>query len=193
MNGGGKMARKTNTSVFEDLFEIAAALPWWMGIAVALLSYVVLHRYAVAEVPINVATAQIGQMITGQMIKSLATFGQYLVPFVLLAGSLASFIGRRKRESLVRNAAQGNTGEALRNISWQDFELLVGEVFRSRGFSVAETGGNGADGGIDLKLKKDGEDFFVQCKQWRAYKVSVHVVRELCGVMAAQGALADSL
>jgi len=28
----------------------------------------------------------------------------------------------------------------------------------------------------------------VQCKQWRAYKVSVSVVRELFGVMASQGA-----
>ena len=45
-----------------------------------------------------------------------------------------------------------------------------------RGFSVAETGGGGADGGIDLKLKKGGEIFLVQCKQWRAYKVSVNIV-----------------
>ena len=28
----------------------------------------------------------------------------------------------------------------------------------------------------------------VQCKQWKAYKVSVNIVRELYGVMAAQGA-----
>ena len=66
--------------------------------------------------------------------------------------------------------------------------MLVGEAFRMRGFSVAETGGGGADGGIDLKLKKGGEIFLVQCKQWRAYKVSVNIVRELFGVMSAQGA-----
>jgi restriction system protein len=30
--------------------------------------------------------------------------------------------------------------------------------------------------------------FYVQCKQWRAYKVGVEVVRELYGVMAAHGA-----
>jgi restriction system protein len=182
------MARRKNTSVLEDLFGIAAALPWWAGVALAMVSYVVLHRYAVAEVPTNVASAQIGKMVTGQLIKSLSTYLQYILPLVLLAGSLASFIGRRKRAFLVRDAAQGNTDEAIRNMSWQDFELLVGEVFRLRGFSVAETGSGGADGGVDLKLRKDREFFLVQCKQWRSYKVPVNVVRELYGVMAAQGA-----
>lgn len=66
--------------------------------------------------------------------------------------------------------------------------LLVGEAFRMRGFSVAETGGGGPDGGIDLELRKGSEVFLVQCKQWRAYKVSVNAVRELFGVMASQGA-----
>ncbi len=57
-----------------------------------------------------------------------------------------------------------------------------------RSFSVTETGGNGADGGVDLILKKENELFLVQCKQWRAYKVSVNVVRELLGVMVSKGA-----
>jgi restriction system protein len=37
-------------------------------------------------------------------------------------------------------------------------------------------------------LRKGGEKFLVQCKQWRAFKVGVDVVRELYGVMAAKGA-----
>jgi len=41
---------------------------------------------------------------------------------------------------------------------------------------------------VDLKLSRGGEKFFVQCKQWRAHKVGVEVVRELYGVMAAHGA-----
>ena len=57
---------------------------------------------------------------------------------------------------------------------------------------MLETGGGGADGGIDLVLTRPGkngsEKFLVQCKQWRAYKVGVDVVRELYGVMAAKGA-----
>lgn len=57
-----------------------------------------------------------------------------------------------------------------------------------RGYAVTERGGGGADGGVDIELRKGSEIFLVQCKQWRAYKVSVTVVRELYGVMAARGA-----
>ena len=66
--------------------------------------------------------------------------------------------------------------------------MLVGEAYRLQGYRVTETGGGGADGGIDLALTKGSEKFLVQCKQWKAYKVGVDVVRELYGVMAAKGA-----
>lgn len=73
-------------------------------------------------------------------------------------------------------------------MSWRDFELLVGEAFRLQGYRVTETGGGGPDGGIDLAMISGGEKFLVQCKQWKAFKVGVDVVRELYGVMAAKGA-----
>lgn len=182
------MARRKNTSVFEDLFGITAMLPWWVGIVLAVASYLVLRHYASVDVQTGVAHGQMGQMIVGQMIKTLAFYGQFIVPLLLLAGAGVSFFGRRKREGLFRDVAGDRSGRALRNLSWRDFELLVGEAFRLRGFSVAETGGGGADGGVDLRLKKGGEIFLVQCKQWRAEKVSVNVVRELLGVMVSQGA-----
>jgi restriction system protein len=37
-------------------------------------------------------------------------------------------------------------------------------------------------------VRRNNETHLVQCKQWRAFKVGVEVVRELYGVMAAQGA-----
>jgi len=163
-------------------------LPWWVGSTLAVVAYVVLHRYASADVPTNVSPGQVGQMVFGQMTKVLAFYGQFIIPLLLLAGAAASFFGRRKREGLVRDAGGDRSGATLRALSWKDFELLVGEAFRMRGFSVVETGGGGYDGGIDLQLKKGSEVFLVQCKQWRAYKVSVNVVRELFGVMASHGA-----
>jgi restriction system protein len=73
-------------------------------------------------------------------------------------------------------------------MSWQQFELLVGEAFRLQGYQVGETGGGGADGGVDLVLRKGSEKFLVKCKQWKAQTVGVTIVRELYGVMAAKGA-----
>lgn len=66
--------------------------------------------------------------------------------------------------------------------------MLVGEAFRLNGYRVTETGGGGADGGVDLVVMKGSEKRLVQCKQWRAFKVGVTTIRELYGVMAAKGA-----
>lgn len=182
------MARKRKSSAFEDLFEIAAALPWWAGVVLALIAYPLIHHFAAVDVPITTAPGQVGQMVVWQMTKAIATYLQYIVPILFLAGAVASFFGRRKREGLITDVATGRSGDALRNMSWREFEMLVGEAFRMKGYAVTETGGGGADGGIDLELRKGGEVFLVQCKQWRAFKVSVNIVRELFGVMAAQGA-----
>jgi len=88
-----------------------------------------------------------------------------------------------------KQTLENQTGlKSIRDLDWKTFEQLVGEAFRRQGFIVAETGQGGADGGLDLALRKGSEVFLVQCKQWRAYKVSVNIVRELYGVMAAKGA-----
>ena len=95
---------------------------------------------------------------------------------------------RKQRVALVTDVAQAQSTDALDGMSWREFEMLVGEAFRLQGYRVLETGGGGADGGIDLVLAKGTEKFLVQCKQWKAYKVGVDVVRKPYDVMAAKGA-----
>ena len=46
-----------------DVFSLAAVLPWWAGVVMAIVAYAVLHRFAVAEVSTNVAPGQVGQMV----------------------------------------------------------------------------------------------------------------------------------
>lgn len=180
------MVKRGRSGLLEDVFWLAAALPWWVGVLLAAASYVVLHHFAVGEVDAYGAPEQIGQVFAEHLAHTLAYAGQYILPLLLLAGAVASVIGRRKRQELAAKIADG---AALRSMDWCDFELAVGEVFRQRGYTVIETGGAGADGGVDLRLLRDGETFLVQCKHWKARKVSVQVVRELYGVMTAQGAV----
>lgn len=181
------MARRRSGAA-EDVMDLVARLPWWAGVALALLSYVLLHR--LAEQPVTAATqpSQMGAMATQLMTKSLAGAGQYLLPFICLLGAGVSAWRRQVRKTLVTDVAQAGAADALDDMSWREFELLVGEAFRLQGYQVLETGGGGADGGVDLVLSRGGEKFLVQCKQWKAYKVGVDVVRELYGVMAARGA-----
>lgn len=182
------MARKSKQSPFEDLIDIAAMLPWWVGALLALIAYFVLHHYATAEIAPSTSVAQLGANVAHQIGKTLAMFGQYILPFAFVIGAGISAYGKHKRASLLTVVQEGTSPLVLNGMSWQEFEMLVGEAYRRKGYAVSETGGGGADGGVDLVLKKDGEKYLVQCKQWRAFKVGVTTIRELYGVMAAGGA-----
>ena len=103
-------------------------LPWWVGLILAVLTYWPLHHYASAEVPASAAPGQLGQLVTGQFIKTLASVGQYLIPGALAVGAAASFLGRRKRAALVTDLGGDPSGGTLRSMSWQDFELLVADA-----------------------------------------------------------------
>ena len=182
------MARRRKTSPLEDMLDLVSMLPWWAGLAIAVIGYLLLHRMA-APTPITaVQPGQAGQMITHTFFVGLATAGQYIVPLIGLAGAAISAFRKKQRAALVTDVSQASSASALDGMSWREFELLVGEAFRLQGFRVAEIGGGGPDGGVDLILSKGNERFLVQCKQWKAFKVGVDVVRELYGVMAAKGA-----
>jgi len=159
-----------------------------MSVVLAIAAYVWLHSVSTAEVTAIAQPGKMGEFVTQTLFSTLASVGQYLLPFAFLVGAAMSAYGRAKRQALHAQVAGSTDRGALNDMSWKQFEALVGEAFRRKGYSVTETGGGGADGGIDLVLKKEGETFLVQCKQWKAYKVGVSTVRELYGVMAAEGA-----
>lgn len=99
-------------------------------------------------------------------------------------GSAISWSRQRRRRRLL----DIQTGLAsIRALSWQDFERLVAEAYRRHGYRVRETGGGGADGGVDLLLFKGGKTIMVQCKQWRTKSVSAPTVREMWGLVAHHG------
>ena len=182
------MTRRRKSSGFEALVDVLALLPWWGCLGLAVLSYVVLGHFATATPMAVVQPGQLGQAMTQSVWRAIAMVGHYLLPAACVVAAVMSAIGRRHRANLVSGVVRSSAPAALNGMTWREFEMLVGEAFRLQGFSVVETGSNGADGGVDLVLRRDREKFLVQCKQWKAFKVGVQVVRELFGVMAAEGA-----
>jgi len=182
-------ARRKKTSPLEDMMDLVALLPWWAGVGLAVVFYLVLSPLAASfSQPAPVKPGQIGAMVQGALLGGLAMVGQYVAPMVCLAGAALSGWRRRQRRALVDEVAQAPAASTIDGMSWAEFEMLVGEAYRLQGFQVTETGGGGPDGGVDLVLTRGGEKFFVQCKQWKAFKVGVETVRELYCVMAARGA-----
>lgn len=167
--------------------DLVALLPWWAGVGLALVSYLVFATLAAKGAP-SITPAGVASGVAGTFIAALSKVLQYVVPLLCLAGAGFSAWRRSERSGLLAKARGGDTTVEVSQMTWQQFELLVGEAFRSQGYCVAELGGSGPDGGVDLVLTKDGARYLVQCKQWRAFKVGVSVVREFFGVMAAQRA-----
>ena len=130
------MARKRKQGTFEDLIGIAALFPWLVGVLLALITYFVLHHLATAVVAPSVSPAQIGTVVANQFGKTLSMLGQYVVPLAFLIGAGISAYGRHKRAALFADVQEGSSSSVLNGMTWQEFEMLVGEAFRRRGYTV---------------------------------------------------------
>ena len=174
---------------FTDLLEIASKLPWQVSLGLAAISLLVLHGLAAAFAPTPTFTnpAALGGVVIHQAIHTGAFLFQFAVPPGFLFGAVVSYF-KRSRSIRLFDTARAADGPAMASLTWQQFESLVAEGFRQRGFTVTEKGGAAPDGGVDLILARGTERFLVQCKQWRAQQVPVTIVRELYGVMAAEQA-----
>ncbi len=153
-------------------------MPWPIGIVLGLLGYLAI-RHGVGWYFGSINNPYLSGL------GNLAASGVYApLGWVLLIGcwiaALFSFFGRRSRRTLLDK--QTGIG-SLRQMSWRQFEQLAGEAFRRQGYAVEETGLGGADGGIDLILRKNGQTTLVQCKQWQNRQVGVKVVREMYGLL----------
>lgn len=182
------MARRQKTSPAEDLIKLTAKAPWWVGAFLAVISYVGLQYVAAKPVSPVIEPGRVVPQLAPMLWQTFAQFGQYIFPLIFTLGALLSIWKRKQRTKLLEQTAGNAQGGMLDGMSWQEFELLVGEIFRQHGYTVIEQGGSQPDGGVDLVLKQGNEKHLVQCKQWRAQKVGVAIVRELYGVMAARGA-----
>jgi restriction system protein len=183
------MARRRRKSNAEAVTEVIALLPWWGCLMLAVASWVMFHFVATRPVATPDASGRLGtDFFLGVWFRGISIALQYAAPMVCIFAAIMSYVQRKKRAALLAEATGSTSADALNGISWREFELLVGEAFRVQGYQVKEQGGAQADGGVDLVLRKGSEVFLVQCKQWKAFKVGVDVVRELYGVMAARGA-----
>jgi restriction system protein len=183
------VGRRRKQSAFEDWIEIAARLPWWLSLLIAGVVYLVLHVYAAHVDPPPKDVAELGAYAGHGLWRMAARIFQYVLPAAFVMGSVVSAVKAREARQRYDQTSSLGTTAGLLDMSWREFEILVGEYFQRQGYSVSVGGGAEPDGGVDIELNKDSERFLVQCKQWRATKVGVDVVRQLYGVMAARGAV----
>ena len=184
--------RRKKDSGISVLVELLAMLPWWLCLLLAVVSYFVFDHLAAplqsTGLPLgNDPIKALPAVMMGSVKAGLAMALKFIAPTVCVIAAIASFFARSQREKLLAQAQEMGAVSSVSDMTWREFEMLIGEAYRRQGYSVYETS-PGPDGGVDLAMTKGGEKYIVQCKHWRAYKVGVPVVRELYGVMAARGA-----
>lgn len=168
----------------QGLFESLASVPWPVGFVLGILGFIAV-RYGIGWYVSASSNRFLAPVSQAASHSSLFTMLAWALLGICWTDALASFIGQQKRKQLLET----QTGlDSLRAMSWRQFEILVGEAFRRQGYRIEETGLGGADGGIDLRLSKNGRTTLVQCKQWRSQRVDVKIVREMYGLLAHHGA-----
>ena len=173
------MSRKKR-SFFVDLID----LPWWFSLVLAAGAWISGELVgAYGESLARVAAAEVHVQVITQLVPAATLFLRFLA-LVFCLTAIVSLYRRRRRAKLFETRSDL---QSIRGLSWPDFERYVGEAYRRKGYTVEETG-PGADGGIDLVARMNGEAILVQCKHWRVRRVGVQVARELFGLVKAQGA-----
>ena len=153
--------------------DLLLKAPWWISVVFGAISYFGL-RFILP-----------GMLVQNPILKGFApaapSFANYAA-FLFGVTAVGSAIHGWRRRGLVE---QQDSLETLRATSWKDFEYLVAEAYRRQGFAVDFSFNKGADGGVDLVLRKAGHTSLVQCKQWKIYSVGAPVVREMFGILKA--------
>jgi len=165
----------------------SASVPDWAAlVAGAIVLFVGLELY------LRTAPVAPNSWLAGAdaVARFVARGAKWMLPFLCVMAAIQPALSQhaKRQHALYRRVAADASPDALEKFDWADFEGLVAEVFRQKGYRVVQRGGAQADGGVDLDVYFGSNRYFVQCKQWKARQVGVSVVRELFGVVAAEGA-----
>ena len=176
-----------------DLGGLASVVPWWIGVMLALVSYVVLSRVAADVLEDGRQVWQMGSALHEALGPLMILAGQYLLPALCLVLAIASLHARHRRSlAQGRDAAAPAQGlRLLEGMAWIDFRALMVEGFLLRGYRVIGGSPDPAEEGGYLRLEREGVSTFVACRYWKQAAVDARSVRELHLTMLQQGIPCD--
>jgi restriction system protein len=178
--GGITLGRRREESVVDQLFDVLKLTPVWVGPVLAAALFVVL-RLLMLLVPSGDAPSATQAALLRPMLD--------IFSWVVAGAVITAWVTAEIWKLFNRRLLDSQSGiESIRSLSWRDFECLVSEAYRRKGYSAEVVGTASGDGGVDICLIAPGEKVLVQCKQWKAFKVGVTTVRELLGVVVSQKA-----
>lgn len=170
MSGGASWLERRIVQFFMRRGLVTAAVvPVLLGIlvlygAAAAISLVAEHR-------LWTASAEVSWFLLAGVVALVIT---YLIA-LLAMGAVVT----RSRYNRLLTLHQ--TMRDIRAMSWIEFEELVVANYAAQGYEVDRVGKAGPDGGVDLRMQKDGEIVLVQCKHYRNSWVHELPLRQFLG------------
>ena len=104
------MGRRRN-NILQGIAGIGGRLPWWAAVLLAVSAWALLHQLAASEPPAPASSEAASGIL--DVLRSVAAYAQYIVPWVLLAGMFTSLIRRAARAQL------SDTPPARDDRSWE--------------------------------------------------------------------------
>ena len=150
---------------------VGAAVPVVIGLA--LLYATTLAAALIAEHRIWTNSLEVTAVFLGGV-------GALVVTYLLGILALGALFTRSRYNRLL---TLHQTMRDIREMSWVEFEQLVAANYASQGYEVEHVGKVGPDGGVDLKMRKDGELVLVQCKHYRNSWIYLLPLRQFLGTL----------
>lgn len=179
----GYDVKRRDESIVDRVSEYLCRAPVWAGPVLAAVVFVGARWVA----PMALGLFEGSEVLT----SAVALFTRLSVDGAPILGVavLVIWAAAQVKKLFDGRRLDAQTGpESIAAMGWRQFESLLAEGFRRKGYAVEHSGREGPDGGVDLRLRRDGAVTLVQCKHWRGGNVGVRVVRELLGVVAKEGA-----
>jgi restriction system protein len=158
---------RRSSGLLDDVAAMFAHAPWWAPLAT-----------------LGVLLAGLAEAAHAARWPWSTTEPVLMVVAVLVG--LTGIMGQLEKQRLRKLLLTTRRLEDLRALSWRAFEDLVLATYRARRWNGSLTS-DGADGGVDIILRKGNKTVYVQCKHWRTETVRVGPIRELKGSMASEG------
>ncbi len=181
------MAQSRRTSSYTDLLIILGRMPWWINLAIALVSWILLHEYSASSIS-TFSEHRAGGVLTAPMFRHLAMYAQYLLPLGFLCAAAVAVLNRLALRRQSRLFLMQDPAALLSAMGWPAFVQLLEQTYKHKGYRMLGSSLADGDGSCDLLLQRSGERYLVYCRHWRASRLGVAPLREFFTRIVAEGA-----
>jgi restriction system protein len=124
----------------DNLLDLLSQCPWWVSVVFSGVVYAVL-RFVLPGV-------QFENLLLRGFAQAAPTIALPLSVVLLFPAGISLLDSARKRKLLNKQTDLNS----IKSLSWKEFEELVAEAYRRKGYSLVENHGVGSDRAVDLRL-----------------------------------------